>query len=121
MDKAQTFNKFWNSFGMPAYDATSVPENASFPRITYTMATDNIDHTLLLDANLWYRESTWKNASQKIEEISEYIEKMSPIPCEGGYLRIMRGNPFAQRMLDEDDDLIRRYYINIVAEYLTAY
>lgn len=120
MDKGQAYNAFWNKFGIPAYDKASVPEDVGFPRITYTMASDNLDHTLLLDANVWYRETSWKRASEKVEEIGEYIENMSPIPLDEGYLRIMRGNPFAQRMADEDD-MIRRFYINVSVEFLTRY
>lgn len=121
MDKAQAYNAFWNGFNVPAYDSASVPDTATFPRITYTAATDNYEHTLLLTADLWYRESTWENATQKVEEIGQYIENMSPMPCDGGYLYITRGNPFAQRMEDPDDDKIRRYYININVSFLTRY
>lgn len=35
--------------------------------------------------------------------------------------RLKRGSPFAQRMSDPNDDMIRRIYINITAEFLTAY
>ena len=41
------------------------------------------------------------------------------IPCDEGYLWIKRGNPFAQRMSDENDG-IRRIYINIELEYFTS-
>lgn len=120
MDKAQAFNTFWNSFDIPAYDKTSVPQTVGFPRITYTMELDNWEHTLLVDASVWYRETSWRNATAKVEQIGKYIDDMPPIPCEGGYLRIMRGNPFAQRLEDEDN-MVKRYYINLQVEFLTRY
>lgn len=121
MDKAQAYNAFWNSFDMPAYDNASVPDGAQFPRISYEFATDNLEHTLLLSADLWYRESSWKNATQKVESIGRYIDNMSPIKCDNGYIYITRGNPFAQRMEDPDDNKIRRYYINVNVSFLTDY
>ena len=41
------------------------------------------------------------------------------IPYTGGALWIRRGTPFAQHMAD-DDDTIRRIYLNLTAEYLSA-
>ena len=35
--------------------------------------------------------------------------------------RLKRGSPFAQRMSDPNDDMIRSIYINITVEFLTAY
>jgi hypothetical protein len=43
------------------------------------------------------------------------------IKFDGGRLYIAKGNPFAQRMADPNDDMIRRMYLNIQAEFLSAY
>ena len=42
------------------------------------------------------------------------------MPVDGGVLWLKRGTPFAQSMGDETDDLIKRKYLNITAEFLTA-
>ena len=122
MDKSQAIDNFWNGFGLPAYDENTVPDDAALPRITYSVETDSFDNAITLTASLWYRSKSWKDISQKADEIGEYIVKMIPptIPIENGRLYITKGTPFAQRMTDPDDS-IRRIYLNIQAEYLTAY
>ena len=41
------------------------------------------------------------------------------IPFDGGYIWVKRGQPFSQRMADENDST-RRIYIVLEVEYLTA-
>lgn len=122
MDKAQALQNFWESFGLPAYDSTAVPDDAQMPYITYSVATDSLDNVVNLSASLWYRSTSWASISQKAEEIAEAIIKMNPpaIALDNGRLYITKGTPFAQRMQDEDDT-VRRIYLNIQAEFLTAY
>ena len=122
MDKSQAIDNFWNRFGIPAYDENTVPQDAPFPRITYNVETDSFDNPVGMNASLWYRSRSWKDISQKAEEIGEYITKMFPptIQIDGGRLYITKGSPFAQRMNDPDDS-IRRIYLSIEAEYLTAF
>ena len=40
--------------------------------------------------------------------------------CDSGAIWIKRGEPFAQNMGDQNDDMIRRKIINLSVEYLTA-
>lgn len=121
MDKAQAINQFWNSFGLPAYDANTVPENTELPYISYEVSTAELDEPVLLSANLWYRDSGWKAISQKSKEIAEYIKKMTPIKVDNGRVFIAKGVPFAQRMDEPDDQSIRRILLYINVEYLTNY
>ena len=41
MDKIQALDRFWNAFGIPAYDKNSVPDGAKPPYITYDVASDS--------------------------------------------------------------------------------
>ena len=123
MDKAQALNKFWSSFGIPAYDVNTVPDDAVMPYITYETTTDSIDNALSLSGSIWYRQMSWVDVSKKADEIAEYLYKQNPVTMkvDGGRLYITKGTPFAQRMNDPSDDMIRRMYINIMAEFFTAY
>lgn len=125
MDKAQAIHGFWSSFGLTAYDESTVPtgEDApDFPYITYSVSTDSIGNDISLNGSLWYRSTSWAAISKKAEEIERYLYEYSqPIKIDGGYLWLKRGSPFAQRMSDPNDDMIRRVYINITAEFLTAF
>lgn len=123
MDKAQALQTFWESFGIPAYEQTTVPESAKMPYITYSVSTDSLDNVVNMSASVWYHSTSWKDISEKTEQIARYIVGMNPpsIKFDGGRLYIAKGNPFAQRMADPNDDMIRRMYLNIQAEYLSAY
>lgn len=123
MDKAQAIQKFWESFDIPAYDETTVPSDAVMPYITYAVKTDSLNNVVNMYASLWYHSTSWKDISEKTEQIARYIVSMNPpsIKFTGGRLYIAKGTPFAQRMTDPDDNMIRRMYINIQAEFLSAY
>ena len=122
--KAATIYEFWNSFEMPAYEENSVPtgEDApKFPYITYQLVTDSLGNEVAMTASLWYRGTSWVEANAKTEEVSQRIgRKGAVLDCNGGKVWIKRGTPFAQNMGDESDNLIKRKYLNITAEYLTA-
>lgn len=122
MDKAQAIDAFWNSFGLPAYDENTVPQNATLPRITYNVATGSLEDVISLTGSLWYRSSSWQDISLKAKEIEKRlgIHGGEVIDLDDGKLWLVKGNPFSQRMPDPDNS-IRRIYINIQAEFLTAY
>ena len=122
--KAATIYEFWNSFEMPAYEENSVPtgEDApKFPYITYQLVTDSLGNEVVMTASLWYRGTSWVEANAKAEEISQTIGRGGKIlKCDNGRIWIKRGTPFAQNMGDESDNLIKRKYLNLTAEFITA-
>ena len=124
MDKEQALHQFWSSFGLTAYDENTVPDNALTVNggkyLTYNVATASLDEPTPLYANLWYKSSSWAEITAKDNEIAGTIGRGGAIvPFDGGKIWICRGTPFSQRMPD-DDDTIRRIYINVMAEYLSA-
>ena len=123
MDKAQALQKFWSSFGLPAYDELTVPQGAAMPYITYEVATDSIDNAVALSASLWYNQMSWKDITNKADEIARAIYDMNPvgIKIDNGRLYISPDTPFARRMNDDSDKAVRRIVLNITAEFLTAY
>ena len=121
MTKAAAIYQFWNSFGLTAYEENTVSDNAKFPYITYQLVTDSFDREIPLTASLWYRSESWTEINAKTEEISQKISRGGKIiSCDGGAIWLKKGQPFAQNMGDESDDLIKRKYINITAEFMTA-
>ena len=123
MDKAQALHKFWSSFGLSAYDELAVPDDAQMPYITYSVSTDSLGNPLPLSGSIWYRETLWKNISNKADEIAQVVGEHGfyKAQLDDGYMWITKGTPFAQRMSDPNDDMIKRMYINIMVEFLTAY
>ena len=121
MTKAAAIYQFWNSFGLTAYEENTVPTDAVFPYITYQLVTDSFDREIPLTASIWYRSESWTAINAKTEEISQKISRGGKIiSCDGGVIWLKRGQPFAQSMVDKSDDLIKRKYLNITAEFMTA-
>ena len=121
MTKAAAIYQFWSGFGLTAYEENTVPSDAAFPYITYQLVTDSFDREIPLSASLWYRSESWTAINAKTEEISQKISRGGKVlPCDGGAIWLKRGQPFAQNMGDESDNLIKRKYLNITAEFMTA-
>ena len=124
MTKAAAMYQFWKLFGLSTYEENSVPtgDNApAMPYLTYQFSTDSFGNEVALSASLWYRSTSWTQANEKAEEISETIGRGGIfLPCDGGAIWLKRGTPFAQNMGDESDDKIKRKYLNLVVEFLTA-
>lgn len=121
MTKAAAIYQFWSGFGLTAYEENTVPDDATFPYITYQLVTDSFDREIPITASLWYRSESWTAINAKTEEISQKISRGGKIiSCDGGAIWLKRGQPFAQNMGDERDDLIKRKYLNITAEFMTA-
>ena len=121
MTKAAAIYQFWSGFGLTAYEENTVPEDAVFPYLTYQLVTDGFEREVAATAFLWYRSESWTAINAKTEEIARFIGGGGClIDCDGGFIWLKRGSPFAQNMGDESDDLIRRKYINVTVEYMTA-
>ena len=128
MDKAQAIQAFWSSFGIPAYDEQTVPdedENGNKvvpPYITYNVSTDSLNNPVPLSGSIWYRGTSWTDVTEKAEQIAAYVGARghTVIRFDGGYLYVTKGSPFYQRVSDTDP-MMRRIYINVTAEFISAY
>ena len=120
MTKAAAIYQFWSGFGLTAYEENTVPTDAAFPYITYQLVTDSFDREVAATASLWYRGESWTAINAKTEEISKKIGASGKkIAVDGGGIWIKRGQPFAQNMGDESNELIKRKYINISIVFIT--
>lgn len=119
--KAAALYGFMSQFGIPAYTASSVPESAEFPYLTYELSLGAFgDGETGITVNLWYRGESESPANAKADEISKAIGSGGRIvQCEGGAIWIKRGTPFCQSVYDTDNTIKRRY-INISAEFFTV-
>lgn len=118
MDKIQAYHNFWQSFQIPAYDETTVPDGAVLPYITYNVLSGGFEDSLYPTASLWYRGTSWEEITLKSDTIFAVIGTGGVlVPFDGGAVWIKRGQPFAQRMSDPDS-LIRRIMLNLEIEYI---
>lgn len=121
MDRTQALNFFWSGYGLTAYDEQTVPDGAQMPYITYETVVGDLDTQVALTGSLWYRSTSWQEITAKMEAIYADIGRGGKVVhYEGGILWVTRGSPFAQRITEPNDDTVRRYYMNITAQYISA-
>lgn len=120
MTKEAAIYTFYSQF-LPAYEENSVPETAKLPYLTYSIATSAfLDGETMMNVNLWYGGTSWRECNAKSAEISAAIGIGGEmLKCDGGYIWLKRGSPFSQNMAGEDD-MIKRKLLTITAEFLTA-
>ncbi len=121
MTKDVALQSFFESFGLTAYPSSSVPEDTVFPWLTYDPVFSDWDgEPVSITVNLWYRTESERIPNAKAFEIEKAISKGGKtVPCDGGFIWIKKGMPFVQSLKDETDDLIKRRYIQLTAEFLT--
>ena len=119
MNKIQTLHSFWSGFGLKAYDENSVPDDAILPYITYEVVSDDFGNTVAQSASLWYRSTSWAEATAKEMQIADFITRGGRmISFDNGAMWIQKGRPWAQRMNDPSDDMIKRIILNLEVEYM---
>lgn len=122
MDKWQAQHDFWNSFGVPAYEEHSVPDEDKniYPRITYESAMSTFENLVAITASIWTRTTSWVTADTLANTIEQYIKQMGCPEINGGRYRVFIGDTtFAQRMDDPNDDQIKRIVLNVTFEFMT--
>lgn len=122
MDKQQAYYNLWSRFNLPAYDENRVPEEATYPYITYQVILGALDGPVYPLATLWDKSTSWSWLDSKLKEITRTIEDMSPIKIDEGYMNVTlaEGNS-AERTSDPADSTVIGYRINLGVEFLTKY
>ena len=121
----QAIHNFWSSFGLTAYDENSVPDNAKLPYITYSVNVGDITSgPVTTQASLWYRSMSWKEITEKSDEIRNYLGIGGVmIEHDDGAIWIKRGNTFAQRSAagsseSEQDSSTRRVVLTVDIDFI---
>lgn len=120
--KAQAFQEFIEGFGVPAYAASAVPEDAPFPRITYRLALGAWGQgETSVQVDLWCRTESEAEPNEIVDLISRALGIGGVIlRCADGAMWVKRGEPWCQSVPDEDATVKRRY-LNLDIETLTTY
>ena len=115
--------QFLASFGIPAYAATSVPDQATFPYISDELVVGEwLADEVNMPVNVWYRTESEAQPNAKVREIGERIGMGGVLlHCDNGVLWVKKGSPWAQAVTVEgEDEKVKRRYVNINIEYLIA-
>ena len=120
MTKGAALQSFFDSI-MTSYAASSVPENATLPYLTYDFITSAWDGGEVgLTDNLWFRTTSEKEPHAAVDNLAKAIGLGGVVlHCDDGVIWLKRGSPWAQSLTDATDKTIKRRYINVTAEYLT--
>ena len=120
--KAAALDKFFSSFGLPAYERSRVPADAEYPYLCYDQAFAALEEgEVSLTVDLYFYTDDNKAPNALAELIGSTIGRGGiQLPCDAGSIWLKRGSPFCQPMRDHADDRINRRYINITAEFITA-
>lgn len=102
---AQALHQFYNSFGIPAYEEQSVPDNAELPYITYEVADPGWRESASLSANVWYKGTSYGPLYKKVDEIKDKIGEGLRIPTKTGNIYLYRGTPFSQVVSSQYDNV----------------
>ena len=125
MNKDAAIHSFFESFGLSAFPATSVPtsgdEKPDFPYITYTFSTDSDLERTIANASVWHRSESWAGLNATVRNISESVGGGVVIQCDEGAIIIRKSSPFAQPMGDDSDNMIKRKILNFEFLYATTY
>jgi hypothetical protein len=122
MSKASALYSWFGGFGLTQYEESNAPSSPTYPYLTYTYATGDFDSgEVPIVVNLFYRTESNVAIDAKAEEIYDRIGRGGVhVPVEGGAIWLKRGSPFCQALSEPSGANIRRRYINITAEFLTA-
>lgn len=121
MTKDKALHRWFSGFGMTAYAASSVPEDAVLPYLTYELITGAWEGgEVSLSVDLWFYTTSEAVPNAKAQKLSEAVGLGGVVlPCDGGAIWLKRGSPWCRSLWDETDGNLKRRRINISAEYMT--
>lgn len=121
MNKWEAQYSFWSSFGVPAYDAASVPtgdDAPPFPYITYEGVDAPFNGEVPVLASIWTRGFPWESANSLSDTIFDALKNGGVVvPYDGGIIWITANTPFSQNMGDPSDDLVKRKLLSVTLHF----
>lgn len=110
INTAQALYGFWSSFGIPAYTAQTVPDDAVLPYITY-----NLPETEPLDpathyAQVFYRTTEHAALLAMVDRIKAAIGTGRRLECDGGLVVLRPSTPYVQTQGTDEN---KYAYINL--------
>ena len=112
MQKATAAIKtFFSSFGLPAYQEGTVPDDVTLPYIVFSLSSPEWNQKASMYAMVWDRTKSNAGITRIADQITAAIGERKKIPLDGaGYLVIWPETPLIQIQVDGD---FRYAYINL--------
>lgn len=122
MNKYEALHKFYNSFGLKAYEENSVPDEirtGDMPYITYEVVTSTLDvQNVALSLQIFFKSNSLMKINAATEKIHNALRGGAKLQCDTGWIVLYPGTPFAQNV-GTGDKSVKAKYINITADYIT--
>lgn len=116
---AQGLYEFWSSFDIPAYPEYAVPDTAQLPYITYELTQPNWRDSSPYYARVWYKDTSYTNITEKIDEISNAIGEGIRIVTDDGYIFLFKDAMFIQfQPMDAVDEFMKVAYLQMICHVL---
>lgn len=111
MTKAEALYRFYNSFDMPAYPQSNVPEDVIFPYLTYENVQGNNGTDAYPTINLYYYTESEAEPNAKADEISKAIGQGISIKSDDGAVYVFHEATW-QAVVDDSISALKRRYTN---------
>lgn len=108
-ETATALYSFFSGFGIPAYLSDNIPDNVVMPYITYDLVDPPPLSREMLNASVWYRDSSVMAVSAKADEIKAAIGTGRSLKTASGSVILKSGNPFCQLRNDPNRETKRAY------------
>lgn len=110
------------SFGMPAYSARAVPDDAKLPYLTFSPVDGAWgDGEQNVSVDVWERTESEAAINARVEAMGRALGIGGALlRCDGGAVWLKRGSPFANATDSGEDGVLRRS-VNVAAEFITSY
>ena len=121
LDKWSAQKVYWSSFGLPAYQENTVPDEKrdKYPYLTFQMVNGQLGGTLTASANLYYKSTSWSAIIQEVNQMEKVVDRQ--IFVEGGIMKVRKPLAnFAQPASEQADKSIRRMLLTVEIEFLTV-
>lgn len=112
---------FWSSFGLPAYPENNVPYSEDGlnpvepPYITYRVVRPEWRSQVSTYARVWYKDTSFKDISEKVDEIESRIGEGVMLPTDNGFLLLFKDINFCQYE-PTDDSRLKVAYLSLIEE-----
>lgn len=106
---------FFSSFGIPAYVTDNIPDNVKMPYITYDIIDLKPLARGMLNASVWYRDTSFSSVIAKVDQIKAAIGTGISLKTESGSVILKQETSGAFCLLTSDPNPeTKRAYLSMV-------
>lgn len=107
--------EFYNSFGIPAYPSTAVPDEkeVSLPYIVYEVPYGNFEDIVSGTVNIYYHTTLESIPNKKAEEIKKAIGSGITLKYDDGIVTLYKGTPEQVNLSYQDEPETKLRSLNV--------